>query len=311
MIDLKPKIFIGSSTLGVSVAEKVKKHLSTIGDCYVWNEPNVWEPNRSTFENLLRMVSFFDFGVFVATADDLTLTNDKIVIEPRDNVILEMALFCGAMGRDKSFLLVEEGIKPPSDFNGIYMPRFNKLDDSTIKTACDEYASKIEEHYKLGHLSLYPTTSLAIGYYKNFVAQLVESSQEVEALEFDGVKYTDFKQKIVIPKDLQGMIREKAARFYKRNGFVEHEMKTKFRKHPAWFQLDPDKAPTAMVYDMPSTLTGIDDAIELILQKGYHGRIKIQQVSEQRELNNFRRVLQMQIDKSPFAQATVEIIDEF
>jgi hypothetical protein len=311
MTDLKPKIFIGSSTLGIAVAEKVKSHLSNVGDCYVWNEPNVWEPNRSTFENLLRMVSYFDFGVFVATADDLTLTNDKIVIEPRDNVILEMALFCGAMGRDKSFLMVEEGIKPPSDFNGIYMPRFNKLDDSTIKTACDEYASKIEEHYKLGHLSLYPTTSLAIGYYKNFVAGLVDSSQQVEALEFDGVKYTDFKLKVVIPKDLQGMIREKAAQFYKRNGFVEHAMKTKFRKHPAWFQLDPDKAPTAMVYDMPSTLTGIDDAIELILQKGFHGRTKIQEVIEQRELNNFRRVLQMQIDRSPFAQATVEIIDEF
>lgn len=311
MTVLKPKIFIGSSTLGIEIAEKVKNHLSIIGGCYVWNEPNVWEPNRSTFENLLRMVSFFDFGVFVATADDLTLTNNKIVIEPRDNVILEMALFCGAMGRDKSFLLVEKDIKLPSDFHGIYMPRFNKDDESTIESACSEYANRIKEHYKFGHLSLYPTTSLAIGYYKNFVSGLVESSQEVEALEFDGVKYTDFKLKVVIPNNLQGMIREKAAQFYKRNGFVEYAMKTKFRKHPAWFQLDPDKAPTAMVFDMPSTLTGIDDAIDLILQKGFHGRTKIQEIIEQRELNNFRRVLQMQIDKSPFAQTTVEIIDEF
>jgi hypothetical protein len=62
---------------------------------------------------------------------------------------------------------------------------------------------------------------------------------------------------------------------------------------------------------MPSTLTGIDDAIEMILQKGFQGRTKMQEVIEQRELNNFRRVLQMQIDRSPFAQATVEIIDEF
>ena len=80
MTDLKPKIFIGSSKAGVAIAEKVKSNLSVIGDCFIWNEPNVWEPNRSTFENLLRMVSYFDFGVFVATADDLTLTNDNIVI---------------------------------------------------------------------------------------------------------------------------------------------------------------------------------------------------------------------------------------
>lgn len=311
MTDLKSKIFIGSSTAGTTTAEKVKANLLAIGDCFIWNEPNVWEPNRSTFENLLRMVSYFDFGVFIATADDLTLTNDKIVIEPRDNVILEMALFCGAMGRDKSFLLVEDGIKLPTDFSGIYMPRFKKLDNSSIKTACNEYARKIDEHYRLGHLSLYPTTALAIGYYKNFIAGLVESAQEADVLEIDGVKYSDFKLKVVIPKDLKGMIREKAAQFYKRHGFVENAMKTKYRKHPAWFKLDPKQAPVAVLYDMPSTLTGIDDAIEMILQKGFQGRTKMQEVIEQRELNNFRRVLQMQIDKSPFAQATVEIIDEF
>lgn len=311
MTNLSPKIFIGSSTAGYPVAQKVKKYLAKVGDCYLWKEPNMWELNRSTFDNLLRMVAYFDFGIFVATADDITYTNKKIVVEPRDNVILEMALFLGAMGRDKSFLLVENGIKLPSDFEGIYMPRFEKNNDQLIKNACSEYANKIDEHYQLGHLSLYPTTALAIGYFKNFVSGLVESAQNAKPLMFNGVKFTDFKLKVVIPKDLKGMIREKASKFYKRHGFVENAMKTKYRKHPAWFQLDPKKAPIAMLYDMPSTLTGIDDAIEMILQKGFHGRTKMQGVIEERELNNFRRVLQIQIDKSPFAQATVEIIDEF
>lgn len=311
MTDLKPKIFIGSSLAGYEIAEKVKNYLTNIGDCYLWQDPNVWELNRSTFENLLRMVSYFDFGVFVATADDLTQTNDKIVIEPRDNVILEMALFLGAMGRDKSFLLVEEGIKLPSDFNGIYMPRFSKGNEISIQNACAEYKKKIDEHYRLGHLSLYPTTALAIGYYKNFVQGLVESAQDAEDLVIDGIKYTDFKLKVVIPKDLHGLIREKAAQFYKRHGLVENAMKTKYRRHPAWFQLDPLRAPIAMLFDMPSTLTGIDDAIEMILQKGFQGRTNMQEVIEQRELNNFRRVLQMQIDKSPFAKETVEIVDEY
>ena len=311
MTDLKPKIFIGSSTFGVPVAEKAKTNLSVIGDCFIWSELNIWEPNRGTFENLVRMVSYFDFGVFIATADDLTLTNDKIVIEPRDNVILEMALFCGAMGQDKSFLLVEDGVKLPTDFNGIYMPRFKKNDDSTIKSACNEYASKIGEHYRFGHLSLYPTTALAIGYYKNFIAGLVESAQEAKALKIEGVRYSDFKLKVVIPKDLKGMIKEKATQFYKRNNLVSNSLKTKYRLFPMWFMFDPSKAPQALLYDMPTTLTGIDDSIEMILQKGFQGRTKLQAVIEQRELNNFRRVLQMQIDKSPFAQEAVEIIDEF
>lgn len=312
MTDLKPNIFIGSSGAGYEYAEKVKNCLAEIADCTLWQDSSVWEPNSSTFDNLLRMVSFFDFGVFVATADDLTLTKeDKIVIEPRDNVILEMALFLGALGKHKSFLLVEDGIKLPSDFNGIYMPRFKKGEDNTIKIACQEFSIKIDEHYKLGHLSLYPTTALAIGYYKNFIAGLVDSIQNTKALKIKDLKFSEFKLRVIIPKDLKGLIREKADRFYKRHGFVESTMKTRFRKHPAWFHIDEHNAPQVIMYDMPSTLTGVDDAIEMILQKGFQGRTHLQEVIEQRELNNFRRVLQIQINKSPFAQEIVEIIDEF
>jgi hypothetical protein len=312
MSDLKPNIFIGSSGAGLKVAGKVKEYLSVAGHCDLWEDEGVWEINKSTFDNLIRMVSYYDFGVFVATADDLTLTkDDKIVIEPRDNVILEMALFLGTLGKDKSFLLVEEDIKLPSDFNGIYMPRFKSTDDKTIETACKAFAEKIKEHYEFGYLSLYPTTALAIGYYKNFVAGLVDSIQNAETLEFNGIKYTDFKLKVIIPTDLKGLLREKAALFYKRHSLVENTLKTRFRKYPAWFQLDEKNAPSAIMYDMPSTLTGVYDAIEMILQKGFEGRTKLQGLLEQRELNNFRRVLQIQVDESPFAQQIVEIINEF
>jgi hypothetical protein len=312
MADLRPKIFIGSSTGGYPIAEKVKKFLSVVADCHLWQDDGVWETNRSTFDNLLRMTSFFDFGVFVASADDLTLdTKDNIVIEPRDNVILEMALFLGAIGKDKSFLLVEKGIKLPSDFNGIYMPRFDHHDDKTIETACNEFANHITEHYSLGYLSMYPTTALAIGYYKNFVSGMVQCIQNAPSLDFDGKTYHDFKLKIVMPADLKGSIREKASLFYKRHGLIEQALKTQLRNHPAWFRLDGDNAPNAVLYDMPTTLTGIDEAITLILQKNFTGRTAIQALTEQRELNNFRRVLQSQIDTSPFAQQLVEIVDEF
>lgn len=311
MTDLKPKIFIGSSSAGYDVAVEVKGFLSSVADVYLWKDSGVWELNRSTFDNLLRMSNYFDFGVFVATSDDLTMTKDKLVIEPRDNVILEMALFLGSIGKDRAFLLVESGIKLPSDFEGIYMPTFKRRDSSSIKAGCDDFISKIEEHYELGHLSLYPTTALAIGYYKNFLSGLVDSVQHAIPIEIDGSVYNDFRIKVVMPLNLKGMIRQKADLFYKRHGLVENAIKTPFRKHPAWFRLDPTTAPLALMYDMPSTLTGIDDAIEMILQKGFQGRTRMQEIIEQRELNNFRRVLQIMIEKNPYAQASVEIIDEF
>jgi len=311
MTDLKPKIFIGSSGVGLAVAEQVRTNLSSIGDCLVWKDSGVWEPNRSTFDNLLRMTGYFDFGVFVATMDDSTVTKGATVMEPRDNVILEMALFLGVLGRDKSFLLVEKGVKLPSDFDGIYMARFDKGNAASIASACQEYADHISEHYRQGHFSLYPTTALAIGYFKNFLEELVESAEKADPLVIGGVAYTDFKVKVVMPLNLEGRIREKADLFYRQHSFVQDSLKTKYRRHNTWFQLDPTKAPVAVLYDMPSTLTGIDDAIEILMKKGYVGRSKIQKVIEERELNNFRRVLQMQINASAFAKARVEIIDEF
>jgi hypothetical protein len=309
---MKPKLFIGSSGSGYAVAEKVKLYLSELAECHLWKDDGVWEVNSSTFDNLMRMVNFFDFGVFVATADDLTMgPDDEVVIEPRDNVILEMALFLGALGKEKSFLLVENGIKLPSDFKGIYMPRFDANDDVSIKNACKEFTTKILNYYRLGHLSLYPTTALAFGYYKNFLEGMVESIRNAQSLEFEGATFTNFKLKVVIPADLNGYIRQKAALFYEKHGFGENAIVTKYRRQPAWFHLDVNKAPNAVIYDMPSTLTGIDDAIEMVLQKGFTGRTAMQEVIEQRELNNFRRVLQIQLDKSPFAKQIVEIIDEF
>jgi predicted nucleotide-binding protein len=311
MTELKPKIFIGSSSSGYNIAEEVKKSLSKVADVYLWKDSGVWDINRSTFDNLLLMSNYFDFGVFVATLDDLTVSNGNLVIEPRDNVILEISLFLGAIGKNKAFLLVEEGIKLPSDFNGIFMPCFSSDDFHSIKACCDEFITKIEEHYHLGHLSLYPTTALAVGYYKNFLSGLVDSVQKSMPIQIKDVVYNDFKIKVVIPSDLKGMIRQKADLFYKRHGLVENAIKTQFRNHPAWFCFDPKSAPLALIFDMPSTLTGLDVAIELNLQKGFIGRTKLQEIIEQRELNNFRRVLQIMIEENPYAQAFIELIDEF
>ncbi len=136
--------------------------------------------------------------------------------------------------------------------------------------------------------------------------------QQADELEIDNVKYKDFLLRVVMPHDLKGRVKEKASLFYKRHGFTENSLKTPIRKHPIWFQFDPKTTPpNAIMYDMPSTLTGIDAAIELKLEKSYKGRTKLQQIIEQRELNNFRKVLQLMLDESPFAKASVEIIDEF
>ena len=41
------------------------------------------------------------------------------------------------------------------------------------------------------------------------------------------------------------------------------------------------------------------------------GLSAMQEIMEERELNNFKRVSQLQIDKNAVAQRIVEIVDEF
>jgi hypothetical protein len=46
------------------------------------------------------------------------------------------------------------------------MPRFDANSNQSIEAACNDFTGKIQEYYKLGHLSLYLTTALAFGYCK-------------------------------------------------------------------------------------------------------------------------------------------------
>jgi len=60
---------------------------------------------------------------------------------------------------------------------------------------------------------------------------MVESIVNADSIEFEGVIFTDFKLKVVVPKNLKGNIRQKGDLFYKRHGFNENTLRTKYRKH--------------------------------------------------------------------------------
>ena len=61
---------------------------------------------------------------------------------------------------------------------------------------------------------------------------------------------------------------------------------------------------------MPTTLDGIDKAIDMYLRRGHIGKTIEQQLLEDRELSNFRRVLDLMIQEDGLAKKYVAIIDE-
>jgi len=116
----KPIIFIGSATEGLSLASKLARILTDVGDCRLWQH-GVFGLSQGTLESLIETTRAADFAILVVTADDLATRKGKRVYVPRDNIIFEIGLFMGAIGRERTFIVCSEESMSglPSDLAGI------------------------------------------------------------------------------------------------------------------------------------------------------------------------------------------------
>lgn len=198
MTEIKPRIFIGSSREGLPIAQCIEKDLADVADCKIW--PLTFEFGNSTYEDLVNRLSLYDYGILVATADDITISRKTKTKSIRDNIVFEFGLFAGRLGRDKAFLMVEQGAKIPSDLNGITLPFIptgralweQKLglgkgkDEAQLKKVIDNCAkikAHIKSHERMYNFGFLPSTALAYGYYNNFVLKAVSQLLDMKKLK--------------------------------------------------------------------------------------------------------------------------------
>lgn len=121
-------MFIGSSTEGKDIAETIQVLLEREVASTVWDQ-GVFALSTSTLETLVESLPEYDFATLVLTADDLVEKRDHAAKAPRDNVIFELGLFMGALGRRRTFVVHSRTDSPmlPTDLAGIttatYEPR--------------------------------------------------------------------------------------------------------------------------------------------------------------------------------------------
>jgi hypothetical protein len=117
---MKPRIFIGSSKEGKSVAEAIHSELQHPAECTVWTQ-GIFGLSATNIENLMRQVDTSEFEIFVFSADDAVTMRGKLFSAPRDNVVYELGLFSGALGRERCFFVTPEGtdIHLPTDLLGM------------------------------------------------------------------------------------------------------------------------------------------------------------------------------------------------
>ena len=134
---LRPTVFIGSSTKGLPIARKLSGLLARAARCRVWDR-GVFGIGMGTLEALVKATREHDFAILVLTADDLSNKKGLHLFLPRDNVVFELGLFMGALGKDRTFIVLKKQkgqISLPSDLDGITRADTTGKD---LKVACDK-----------------------------------------------------------------------------------------------------------------------------------------------------------------------------
>ncbi len=147
----KPSVFIGSSVEGVEFARAVRWNLQNDAEITVWND-GFFRPGITFIETLVNSLPRFDFAILVFRGDDLTTSRATETFSPRDNVIFELGLFMGRLGRSRTFSVYEEGakVKMPSDLAGVTTASFEwPREDNSFKgavgAACDSIRDVIRD----------------------------------------------------------------------------------------------------------------------------------------------------------------------
>lgn len=156
------KVFIGSSREGVEYAKKLKilldKKLSKYNlQCLIWEGSEVFTVSQTTIRNLENLGNELckncGYAIFILTPDDKIEYRGEKYFFPRDNVLFELGLFTGILGRKRTFCVRPSNIKIKmlTDWDGVtdamytYVKEFSEKWDELFKNAVKSLEATIDK----------------------------------------------------------------------------------------------------------------------------------------------------------------------
>lgn len=147
----KPALFIASSAEGFAVASAINLNLDHDVHPTIWTV-GTFKLGSETLGDLLKKSSVVDFAVFVFTPDDVTSIRSQTVSTARDNVVFELGLFIGALGRERCYIVKPRNSEMhlPSDLAGVTTADYvaDRPDgdiSSALNAACTQIRNRVKE----------------------------------------------------------------------------------------------------------------------------------------------------------------------
>jgi len=306
---MKKRVFIGSSSEELETANKVKRLLKKDFDVTIWDD-NLWDKsvfklNSNFLNDLLKAPLKFDYGILIGTPDDKTVVRNKTYLQARDNILFELGLFIGRLGLQRTCFLVDERVKKISDLEGIFVSRFN---DNNLEDRVEE----IKDHFlqtEPNDVNFFPSSTLAFGYFENFIKAICSKFVREGSLEIDGVKYSNCNFEIIIPNKIDDDINLQFDGIKNRIGVKETVINCSGRDRKFQVHIEKFNSGEITILDFPSTLTGINYAIKELLPDEYKKYGEEYKNILNREIDKFVYTLENLIKRNSF-ENFVKVIRE-
>lgn len=287
---MKRKIFIGSSKEGHLVAKKIEEQLNNkLGDwikCETWKDGDVFSSNKSTLECLVKASRKYDYGILVASNDDITFKRWKLNKSMRDNVLFEMGLFLGSLGLQRAYLMTHDRIVLPTDYNGITVIKYNQ---NNLEDNIQLIIKEIEKTKTSFNLKPMPSAALALGYFESFVLPFSERIFKDDP---------NFHLNIITPENIENidLLIEK----HKQN----NPSIKKYEDRPTAFQYISN---LQEYWDIPTTLKTLKTLIDYFIPSNEIGIDVEKEEWIKHELRNFKGTVEMLIKKHNIFKEQINI----
>ena len=298
----KKRIFIGSSSEELKLANTAKIILENDFDVTVWND-TIWDTavfriNQNFLSDLLKASLKFDFGLLLGTSDDKVSYRGKEVLQPRDNILFELGLFIGRLGISKCAFVIEKDLKILSDLQGITLTQFEKNNSTEFAEAINRIKTVFNKSFE-NEINFFPSATLAAVYFENLISPTCKYLIQNKGFDYDNEKYQNVKLKVIIPDRITNDLNIKFEKL--KNSFKVTNVSFNYAGRPRNITLDTQIRDNTLEFiDFPTIISGINYAISNLLPSEFNQLSADYELIVERELNKFVTTLKQLLLRDSF-----------